>query len=48
MKYDIFISYRRIGGKDKARPLKSELEKRGYKVFLDFDDLKDSVFDKRR
>jgi ribosomal protein L7/L12 len=47
MKYDIFISYRRIGGKDKARPLKSELEKRGYKVFLDFDDLKDSVFDKR-
>lgn len=47
MKYDIFISYRREGGKEKARPLKSELEKRGYKVFLDFDDLKDSVFDKR-
>ena len=33
--------------KEKARPLKSELEKRGYKVFLDFDDLKDSVFGKR-
>ena len=47
MKYDIFISYRRVGGKDKARSLKSELERRGYKVFLDFDDLKDSVFDKR-
>lgn len=46
-KYDVFISYRRVGGKEKARPLKSELEKRGYKVFLDFDDLKDSVFDKR-
>ena len=47
MKYDIFISYRRVGGKDKARSLKSELERRGYHVFLDFDDLKDSVFDKR-
>lgn len=46
-KYDVFISYRRLGGKEKARPLKSELEKKGYKVFLDFDDLKDSVFDKR-
>ena len=47
MKYDVFISYRRIGGKDKARSLKSELERRGYRVFLDFDDLKDSVFDAR-
>lgn len=47
MKYDIFISYRRTGGKDKARSLKLELERRGYHVFLDFDDLKDSVFDKR-
>ena len=41
MKYDVFISYRRVGGKDKARSLKSELERRGYRVFLDFDDLKD-------
>lgn len=43
----LFISYRRTGGKDKARSLKLELERRGYHVFLDFDDLKDSVFDKR-
>ena len=46
-KYDIFISYRREGGADKARTLKTELESRGYKVFLDFDELKDGVFDKR-
>ena len=45
--YDIFISYRRVGGADKARILKTELEGRGYKVFLDFDELKDGVFDKR-
>lgn len=30
-----------------ARPLKSELERRGYRVFLDFDELKDGVFDRR-
>ena len=47
MAYDIFISYRRKGGADKARPLKSELERRGYNVFLDFDELKDGVFDQR-
>ncbi len=47
MAYDIFISYRRKGGADKARPLKSEFERRGYSVFLDFDELKDGVFDKR-
>ena len=35
MAYDIFISYRRDGGKELARPLKSELELRGYRVFLD-------------
>ena len=47
MAYDIFISYRRDGGKELARPLKSELELRGYRVFLDFDELKDGVFDRR-
>ncbi len=46
-RYDVFISYRRIGGKDNARLLKAELEKRRLRVFLDFDDLKDGVFDKR-
>ena len=47
MTYDIFISYRRDGGKELARPLKSELERRGYRVFLDFDELKDGIFDRR-
>ncbi len=45
--YDIFISYRRIGGTEIARPLKSELEMRGFRVFLDFDELKDGKFDSR-
>lgn len=45
--YDIFISYRRVGGKEYARMLKPELEKRGFKVFLDFDELDDGIFDKR-
>lgn len=47
MSYDIFISYRREGGKELARSLKSELERRGYQVFLDFDELNDGVFDRR-
>ncbi|MGN1211534.1 MAG: toll/interleukin-1 receptor domain-containing protein [Candidatus Cryptobacteroides sp.] len=47
MKYDIFISYRREGGKEIARTLKAELDRRGYSVFLDFDELRDGVFDTR-
>ena len=47
MKYDIFISYRRNGGSVYTRPLQLALEKLGYRVFLDFDELKDGVFDKR-
>lgn len=38
MKYDIFISYRRKGGSERAELLKAILEKRGYKgcrVFMD-------------
>ena len=45
-KYDIFISYRREGGDNYARTIQLELEKR-YHVFLDFDELKDGVFDQR-
>lgn len=44
---DIFISYRRSDGKHTARLFKSEFEKRGYRAFLDFDDLTDGKFDKR-
>lgn len=47
MKYDIFISYRREGGSEFARSVKSALENKGYSVFLDFDELKDGVFDER-
>lgn len=45
--YDIFISYRRDGGRDIARPIKLELEKHGYSVFLDFDELKDGSFNQK-
>ena len=45
--YDIFISYRRVGGADFARQMQLALKAKGYKVFLDFDDLKDGVFDRR-
>lgn len=45
--YDVFISYRRDSGKEYARMLKPELEKRGFKIFLDFDELNDGVFDQR-
>ena len=47
MKYDIFISYRRDGGSEFARSVKSALEGRRYSVFLDFDELKDGKFDER-
>lgn len=43
-KYDIFISYRRDGGAQYARILQLELEKRGYKVFLDYEELTDGIF----
>lgn len=42
--YDIFISYRRDDGAQYARILQLELEKRGYKVFLDYEELTDGVF----
>lgn len=50
-KYDIFISYRRFdskgrtSGRDIARTIKLELEKRGYKVFFDYSELKDNEFE---
>ena len=45
--YDIFISYRRSDGTHIARLFKSEFKNRGYRTFLDFDDLTDGKFDKR-
>lgn len=46
-KYDIFISYRREGGAQYARILQLMLQQRGYKVFLDYDELTDGVFGDR-
>lgn len=43
-KYDIFISYRRDGGAQYARTIQLLLEKKGYRVFLDYDELKDEKF----
>lgn len=43
-KYDIFISYRRVGGAQYARILQLMLIQRGYKVFLDYEELTDGVF----
>lgn len=43
-RYDIFISYRRDGGAQYARTLQLMLEKRGYRVFLDYDELVDNRF----
>lgn len=46
-KYHIFLSYRREDGKDLARTLKETLTGKGYRVFLDMDELQDGVFDER-
>lgn len=43
-KYDIFISYRRSTGAQYARILQLMLTQRGYKVFLDYDELTDGKF----
>lgn len=43
-KYDIFISYRREGGAQYARILQLMLIQRGYRVFLDYDELTDGIF----
>ena len=42
--YDIFVSYRRDDGGQYARILQLELERYGYKVFLDYEELTDGVF----
>lgn len=43
-KYDIFISYRSEDGAQYARILQLQLEKIGYRVFLDYDELKRDRF----
>lgn len=46
-KYDIFISYRRDSGAQYARILQLMLIQRGYKVFLDYDELTDGIFSEK-
>lgn len=43
-KYDIFISYRKDGGAQYARIIQLKLIERGYRVFLDYDELTDGIF----
>ena len=43
-KYDIFISYRRVGGIDKAQLLKLILANKGYSVFMDVHELTYGAF----
>lgn len=45
--YDIFISYRRDGGAQYARILQLMLAQRGFRVFLDYDELKDGLFNEK-
>lgn len=45
--FDIFISYRRDGGRQYARILQLMLSQRGYRVFLDYDELKDGLFNNK-
>ena len=48
MKYDIFISYRRAGtGRETARSIEVMLEKLGYEVFLDLNELRDGAYEER-
>ncbi|MBQ8071900.1 MAG: toll/interleukin-1 receptor domain-containing protein [Bacteroidales bacterium] len=41
---DIFISYRRQGGREVARNLNDRLTMKGYSVFFDYESIRDGVF----
>ena len=43
---DIFISYRRSDGAQYARLLQLELQKHGYSVFLDYEELSGGIFER--
>ena len=50
MKYDIFISYRRLGGRDIARTIQQALIALGFNrdsIFFDYNSLRDGVFNKK-
>jgi hypothetical protein len=46
-KYDIFLSYRREGGFETAKMVQEKLKSLGYKVFLDFEDLRTGKFNEQ-
>ena len=46
-KYDIFISYRRVTGANDARLLEQALKARRFKVFFDYNSIRDGHFDER-
>lgn len=46
-KYDIFISYRRDDGRQYARLIEKELKARGYRVFLDYEELNSGLFEEK-
>lgn len=45
--YDIFISYRRLGGYETALPIVEKLRSAGYKVFFDLESLNSGLFNKQ-
>ena len=47
MPYDIFISYRRVGGEYTAKILHDKLTQRGYQVFFDVESLRSGEFNRR-
>ena len=46
-KYDVFISYRRKTGVNDARLLEQALKARNFKVFFDYNSIRDGHFDER-
>lgn len=48
VEYDIFISYRRVDGRDVARNIQQALKAHGYKhIFFDYDSIQKGEFNKR-
>ena len=46
VEYDIFISYRKDGGRDTARSIKQQLQLLGYNnIFFDYNSIRDGFFD---
>ena len=43
-RYDIFVSYRRVGGFETAQLLSDRLTKLGYRVFFDLDTMRSGDF----